>query len=50
MAKIKEQESEYTQFITCVEDMPAVASDIVSKYCDLNSVDESDIYLSLIHI
>lgn len=47
MAKIKEQESEYTQFITCVEDMPAVASDIVSKYCDVNSVDESDIYPSI---
>lgn len=47
MAKIKEQESEYTQFITCVEDMPAVASDIVSKYCDINSVDEADIYPSI---
>ena len=47
MAKIKEQESEYTQFITCVEDMPAVASDIVSKYCDVNGVDESDIYPSI---
>lgn len=47
MAKIKEQESEYTQFITCVEDMPAVASDIVSKYCDVNNVDESDIYPSI---
>lgn len=47
MAKIKEQESEYTQFITCVEDMPAVASDIVSQYCDVNSVDESDIYPSI---
>lgn len=47
MAKIKEQKSEYTQFITCVEDMPAVASDIVSKYCDVNSVDESDIYPSI---
>lgn len=47
MAKIKEQESEYTQFITCVEDMPAVASDIVSKYCEVNSIDESDIYPSI---
>lgn len=47
MAKIKEQESEYAQAITCVEDMPAVASDIVSKYCDVNSVDESDIYPSI---
>lgn len=47
MAKIKEQESEYAQIITCVEDMPAVASDIVSKYCDVNSVDESDIYPSI---
>ena len=47
MAKIKEQESEYAQAITCVEDMPAVASDIVSKYCDVNGVDESDIYPSI---
>ena len=47
MAKIKEQESEYAQAITCVEDMPAVASDIVSKYCEVNSVDESDIYPSI---
>lgn len=47
MAKIKEQESEYTQAITCVEDMPAVASDIVSKYCDVNNIDESDIYPSI---
>jgi|GEM_PF-1922859 len=47
MTKIKEQESEYTQFITCVEDMSAVASDIVSKYCDINSIDESDIYPSI---
>ena len=47
MAKIKEQESEYAQAITCVEDMPAVASDIVSKYCDVNNVDESDIYPSI---
>lgn len=47
MAKIKEQESEYAQAITCVEDMPAVASDIVSKYCDINNIDESDIYPSI---
>nr|DAH21300.1 MAG TPA: DNA-packaging protein [Bacteriophage sp.] len=47
MAKIKEQESEYTQFISCVEDMPAVASDIVSKYCEINNIDESDIYPSI---
>lgn len=45
MAKIKEQECEY--IISCVEDMPAVASDIVSKYCDINSIDESDIYPSI---
>lgn len=45
MAKIKEQECEY--IIACVEDMPAVASDIVSKYCDVNGVDESDIYPSV---
>lgn len=47
MAKIKEQESEYTQFISCVEDMPAIAADIVSKYCEINNIDESDIYPSI---
>lgn len=47
MAKIKEQESEYAQSITCVEDMPAVASDIVSKYCIVNDIDEADIYPSI---
>jgi hypothetical protein len=47
MAKIKEQESEYTQFISCVEDMPAIAADIVSKYCKINNIDESDIYPSI---
>lgn len=47
MAKIKEQESEYTQFISCVEDMPAIAADIVAKYCEINNLDESDIYPSI---
>lgn len=47
MAKIKEQESEYTQFISCVEDMPAIAADIVSKYCEVNNIDEMDIYPSI---
>ena len=46
MEQIKEQ-NEYVQAITCVEDMPAVAVDIVSAYCTRNAIDEKDIYPSI---
>lgn len=35
------------QSIASVEDMPAVAKDIVSSYCDENDVEEKDIYPSI---
>ena len=50
-----ERSTEYIQTIDCVEDMPAIAADIVKDYCAKNDIDEKDIYptvwnLSLIHI
>lgn len=44
----KEQDqNEYIQTISCVEDMPAVAADIVSSYCTMHDIDEKDIYPSV---
>ena len=37
-------DSQAFQGITSVEDMPAVAADIVSQYCEVHNLDESDIY------
>lgn len=42
-----ERAHEYIQTITSVEDMPAVAKDIVSMYCKENDIDEKDIYPSI---
>lgn len=47
MSKITDQKSEYVQFISCVEDMPAVASDIIKAYCDKEGINERDIYPSI---
>ena len=47
MSKIKYPDSEYSMAITCVEDMPAVAADIVKSYCDRYGIDERDIYPSI---
>lgn len=41
------KKSENVQTITSVEDMPAIAADIVSNYCIDNDVDEKDIYPSI---
>ena len=38
---------EYIQTIASVEDMPAVARDIVSMYCTDNEIDEKDIFPSV---
>lgn len=35
------------QTITSVEDMPAIARDIVTKYCDRNGIEENDIFPSI---
>lgn len=44
----KEQyQDEYIQTISCVEDMPAVAADIVTTYCTMHDIDEKDIYPSI---
>lgn len=42
-----EHTKEYAQSITCVEDMPAVARDIVTKYCTEKEINEKDIYPSI---
>ena len=42
-----ERTDEYIQTITSVEDMPAVARDIVSMYCKSNGIDEKDIFPSI---
>lgn len=42
-----ERTDEYIQTITSVEDMPAVARDIVSMYCQENKIDEKDIFPSV---
>ena len=47
MSKIKYPDSEYSMAITCVEDMPAVAADIVKSYCERYDIDERDIYPSI---
>lgn len=47
MSNIAVYENEYIQAITCVEDMPAVAADIVRSYCEKNDIDEKDIYPSI---
>nr|DAK81779.1 MAG TPA: DNA-packaging protein [Bacteriophage sp.] len=47
MSKVKYPDSEYSMAITCVEDMPAVAADIVRSYCDRYDIDERDIYPSI---
>ena len=45
---MKEQDqNEYIQTVTCVEDMPAVAAGIVSSYCAIHEIDEKDIYPSI---
>ena len=46
MEKVQEQD-EYIQAISCVEDMPAVAADIVSSYCIIHEIDEKDIYINM---
>lgn len=40
-------EQNIENIISCVEDMPAVASDIVASYCAKNDIDEKDIYPSI---
>lgn len=35
------------QTISCVEDMPAVARDIVTRYCDRQGIEENDIFPSI---
>ena len=42
-----ERSQEYIQTISSVEDMPAVAKDIVTTYCTHNEIDEKDIYTSV---
>lgn len=42
-----ERTDEYIQTIASVEDMPAVAKDIVSMYCESNDIDEKDIFPSV---
>lgn len=37
-------ENNYVQAINSVEDMPAVAADIVRSYCERNNLEEADIY------
>ena len=45
---MKEQDqNDYIQTITSVEDMPAVAAGIVSSYCTIHEIDEKDIYPSI---
>lgn len=39
-----ERSTEYIQTIESVEDMPAIAADIVKDYCAKNDIDEKDIY------
>ena len=46
MEKVQYQD-EYIQTIACVEDMPKVATDIVSSYCTIHDIDEKDIYPSI---
>ena len=46
MEKVQYQD-EYIQTIACVEDMPKVATDIVSSYCTMHDIDEKDIYPSI---
>ena len=41
------KKDENTQTITSVEDMPAIAADIVTNYCIDNEIDEKDIYPSV---
>lgn len=45
--QVIERTEEYVQTITSVEDMPAVARDIVSMYCRENDIDEKDIFPSI---
>lgn len=42
-----ERTEEYIQTLASVEDMPAVAKDIVSMYCEQNEIDEKDIFPSI---
>lgn len=42
-----QMQNEYIQAITSVEDMPAVAADIVTTYCTEHEIDEKDIYPSV---
>lgn len=39
-----ERSTEYIQTIECVEDMPAIAADIVKDYCAKNDINEKDIF------
>lgn len=41
------KKDENAQAITSVEDMPAIAADIVTNYCIDNEIDEKDIYPSV---
>lgn len=42
-----QDQNEYIQAITSVEDMQAVAADIVTTYCNQHEIDEKDIYPSV---
>ena len=44
---MEQMQNEYIQAITSVEDMPAVAADIVATYCTEHEIDEKDIYPSV---
>ena len=44
---MEQMQNEYIQTITSVEDMPAVAADIVTTYCEEHEIDEKDIYPSV---
>lgn len=41
------EQNDYIQAITCVEDMPAIARDIVNTYCIQHEIDEKNIYPSV---
>lgn len=47
MAKQEQRAEGYADTIARVEDMPAVARDIVRQYCEENDIDEKDIYPSI---
>lgn len=47
MAKQEQRAEGYADTIARVEDMPAVARDIVRQYCEENEINEKDIYPSI---